>query len=532
MIYWMVALIFVLCSNPVFAQEKSVNPGVNKSFQSPDVEQFVSRFEREGRDAYDHRHEIIKAIGLKPGMVVADVGAGTGLFTRLFSPRVGMDGQVIAVDIAEKFVKHVEQTAHEAGLKNVIGVVCLPDSVNLPAESIDLAFICDTFHHFEFPTRTMQTIRQALKPDGQVVLIDFHRVEGASREWIMGHVRAGQEVFTKEIVDAGFEQVEEKKDILKESYFVRFKKDATVLVPLPQTVIAPKDNPTTPAKVELGKKLFFDPRLSGDNKMSCATCHMPDKACGDGLALSPGAGDKPLERNTQTCLNVGFFTTFFWDGRAASLEEQALGPIQSTVEMNQDLDALETELAAIPGYVTEFKDVFGTKPNKEGIAKALAAFQRTLVTEPSPFDRFLAGDKDALSAEAKRGLELFRGEAGCIECHNGPLLSDGKFYRLGVSFKDEGRAAITGKKEDRYRFRTPSLRNIAETGPYMHDGSQKTLDDVVTFYFRGIPDSGPDGLSLDAASLDGVSFSDIAPMVEFLKSLSGKAPKIIPPKLP
>ena len=309
-------------------------------------------------------------------------------------------------------------------------------------------------------------------------------------------------------------------------------KDDSELVPLLQKVTAPKDNPTTPAKVQLGKKLFFDPRLSGDNKMSCATCHMPDKAYGDGLALSPGAGGKPLGRNTQTCLNVGFFKTFFWDGRAASLEEQALGPIQSTVEMNQNLDDLEAELAAIPGYVTEFKEVFGTKPNRDGIAKALAAFQRTLVTEPSPFDRFLAGDKDALSDDAKRGLELFRGDAGCIECHSGPLLSDGKFYRLGVSFKDEGRAEITGKKEDRYRFRTPSLRNIAETGPYMHDGSQKSLDEVVTFYFRGIPDSGPDGLTPDASALDDQSFSDIAPIVEFLKSLSGKAPKITPPKLP
>lgn len=304
------------------------------------------------------------------------------------------------------------------------------------------------------------------------------------------------------------------------------------LVPLPQKVSAPKGNPTTPAKVELGKKLFFDPRLSGNNQMSCATCHMPDKAYGDGLALSPGAEGKPLKRNTQTCLNVGFFKTFFWDGRVASLEQQALGPIQSTVEMNQNLDNLEVELAAIPGYVTEFKDIFGTRPNKDGIAKALAAFQRTLVTESSPFDRFLAGDQDALSADAKRGLELFRGEAGCIECHNGPLLSDGNFYRLGVSFKDEGRANITGMKEDRYRFRTPSLRNIAETGPYMHDGSQKTLDDVVTFYFRGIPDSGPDGLNPDTAALDGVSFSDIAPIVEFLKSLSGKAPELTPPNLP
>lgn len=304
------------------------------------------------------------------------------------------------------------------------------------------------------------------------------------------------------------------------------------LVSLPKVAAAPTDNPTTRAKVELGRKLFFDPRLSGDNRMSCATCHMPDKAYGDGLALSTGADGNPLARNTQTCLNVGFFKVFFWDGRAASLEEQALGPIQSPVEMNQNLDALELELGAVPGYVTEFNDVFGSRPDREGIARALAAFQRTLVTEPSPFDRFLSGDEDALSADAKRGLELFRGEAGCIECHNGPLLSDGEFYRLGVSFKDAGRARITGKKEDRYRFRTPSLRNIAETGPYMHDGSQKTLEDVVTFYFRGIPDSGPDGLELDSVALDSVSFSDISPMVEFLKSLSGKAPEITAPELP
>ncbi len=304
------------------------------------------------------------------------------------------------------------------------------------------------------------------------------------------------------------------------------------LVPLPREVKAPKSNPTTPAKVELGKKLFFDSRLSGDNKMSCATCHMPGKAYGDGLALSPGSDGTPLERNTQTCLNVGFFKSFFWDGRAKSLEEQALGPIESKVEMNQGLDELESELAAIPGYVTEFRNVFGTKPNRDGIAKSLAAFQRTLVTEPSPFDRFLAGDKDALSDESKRGLELFRGDAGCVECHNGPLLSDGKFYRLGVSFKDQGRSKVTGKTEDRYRFRTPSLRNISETGPYMHDGSQKTLEEVVTFYFRGIPASGPNGLSLDTEALDFLSFSDIDAMVEFLKSLSGKVPKITPPKLP
>lgn len=308
------------------------------------------------------------------------------------------------------------------------------------------------------------------------------------------------------------------------------KKDDSKLVPLPRKVQSPEDNPTTPEKVELGRKLFFDSRLSGNNKTSCATCHIPETSFADGLATSPGADGKPLERNTQTCLNVGFFTSFFWDGRAGSLEEQALGPIESKAEMNQNLEDLEAELAAIPEYVKAFKDVFETQPDRDGVAKALAAFQRTLVTKPSPFDRYLAGDKDALSEGAKRGLELFRGDAGCVQCHNGPMLSDGRFYRIGVSFKDEGRARVTGKKVDRFKFRTPGLRNIAETAPYMHDGSLKTLEDVVTFYFRGIPNAGPDGLDLDTESLDSLSFSDIDAMVEFLESLSGKAPLVTPPE--
>ncbi len=304
------------------------------------------------------------------------------------------------------------------------------------------------------------------------------------------------------------------------------------LVALLERPVDPPQNPTTSAKVSLGKQLFFDPRLSGNNDMSCATCHSPEKAFADGVALNNGHGGKKLARNTQSCLNVGLFSTFFWDGRASSLEEQALGPIQSPDEMHQDLDQLEAELNAIPGYAAQFQSVFGTKPNRDEIAKALAAYQRTLVTGPSDFDRYLMGDKNALSADAKRGLELFEGEARCIECHNGPLLSDGKFYRLGVSEKDEGRANITGKKEDRFRFRTPSLRNIAETGPYMHDGSLKTLNEVVTFYYRGIPRSGTDGLTPDAPDLAGQSFSDVPYLVAFLQSLSGKAPDFTPPMLP
>ncbi len=206
------------------AQEKSVRPGVNKTFEDPNVGEFVERFEKEGRDVFDRRQEVVQALGLKPGMAVADIGAGTGLYSRMFAAQVGEKGQVFAVDISEKFVNHVRETSRARGLKNITGVVCKPDSAELPPDSVDVAFICDTYHHFEFPEKTMRSIHRALKPGGQVVLIDFHRIEGRSSEWVMGHVRAGQEVFTREIESAGFKPIDEKKDLLKESYFVRFAK--------------------------------------------------------------------------------------------------------------------------------------------------------------------------------------------------------------------------------------------------------------------------------------------------------------------
>ena len=304
------------------------------------------------------------------------------------------------------------------------------------------------------------------------------------------------------------------------------------LEPLPDSIRAPEDNPTTAAKVALGKQLFFDPRLSGDNSMSCATCHLPEKAFADGRARSPGQGGKPLERNTPGLLDVGLHSSFFWDGRASTLEEQALGPIQSPVEMNQSLDELERELGQVPGYVAQFEKIFGRRPHRADVARALAAFQRTLLAPNSPLDRYLAGDRQALSAEARRGLELFRGEAGCIRCHQGPLLSDGKYYRVGISFRDRGRSAVTGKAEDEYRFRTPTLRNIARTAPYMHDGSLETLDDVVTFYLREVPTRTPDGRQLDLEPASGVSFDDLPALVAFLKALTGTAPGVTPPDLP
>lgn len=206
------------------AQEKSVKPGINDPFRKPDVGEFVERFEREGREVFDRREAIVEACNVKKGMVVADIGAGTGLFSRLFAERVGQEGKVYAVDISKEFVEYIEKSARQQGLSNIRGVVCRDDDVMLPENSVDLAFICDTYHHFEFPQRTMASLYRAIKPDGQLVLIDFHRIEGVSSDWILNHVRAGKEVFVKEIQEAGFQVVEEKPDLLKESYFVRFRK--------------------------------------------------------------------------------------------------------------------------------------------------------------------------------------------------------------------------------------------------------------------------------------------------------------------
>jgi len=205
------------------AQEKSVRPGINDSFRDPDPKQFTERFEIESREVFAKRNEILETIALKPTDVVADIGAGTGLFTRLFASKLQPDGRVIAVDIAQKFLDHIEVTCREQNLRNVETLLCKDDSTELPPESIDVAFICDTYHHFEFPKKTMTSLRKALKPGGRVVLIDFRRVEGESSDWTLEHVRAGQDVFEAEIKDAGFRKTGEVKDLLKENYMVVFQ---------------------------------------------------------------------------------------------------------------------------------------------------------------------------------------------------------------------------------------------------------------------------------------------------------------------
>lgn len=302
--------------------------------------------------------------------------------------------------------------------------------------------------------------------------------------------------------------------------------------PPPSFVPDSADNPATPEKVSLGKQLFFDPRLSGDNSMNCATCHLPDKAFTDGRPQAKGRHGKALARNVPTLLNAGFQSRLMWDGRADSLEQQALLPIHSPDEMNQDLGELERELSAVPEYAAQFMKVFGTAVTRQGIAKALAAFERTLVMKPSRYDRYVRGERDALSPAAERGRELFFGEAGCARCHKGPLLSDGKFYRLGIPGDDQGRAHVTGRKDDKGKFKTPPLRNVELTAPYMHDGSFKTLEDVVTYYYRTAPTATVDSLPLDVEPLLGRSYSEVADLVAFLCALTGPAPTITPPRLP
>ncbi len=206
-------------------EEKNVKPGINDNFLAADldVSQWVERFEREGREVYDHRMEVLNAVDLKPGQTIADIGAGTGLYTGLFSDAVGQKGTVYAVDIVPIFLSNILDRAKETQRTNIKTLLGTAKSTNLPANSVDKVFICDTYHHFEFPKNTLASISKAIRPGGEIILIDFKRKKGESSDWIMNHVRAGESVFCGEIESAGFEKVE-SYDILKDNYMVRFRK--------------------------------------------------------------------------------------------------------------------------------------------------------------------------------------------------------------------------------------------------------------------------------------------------------------------
>ncbi len=248
----------------------------------------------------------------------------------------------------------------------------------------------------------------------------------------------------------------------------------------------PDDEAPTIAEIYLGKLLYFDKRLSGNGKTSCATCHNPDHGFGDGLKASLGSKGNPLNRHTPHLYNLAWSSILFWDGRASSLEQQVLMPISNPDEMNLSEEKMLNLVSVTPLYKEKFEQVYSVKTiDATLISKALAAFVRSIISKNSPFDRYLAGDVYALSPEAINGIKLFEGKAKCAECHDGPNLTDDSFHSLGIAVKDKGRGIIIKDSAMSYRFKTPGLRNVSLTGPYMHDGSLPDLEAVIQFYNGG-----------------------------------------------
>lgn len=306
------------------------------------------------------------------------------------------------------------------------------------------------------------------------------------------------------------------------------------LAPLP-LVPVPKSNPMTPEKALLGKQLFFDLRLSKNNAISCATCHDPKLGYGDGLPRAIGYTHVELGRNSPPLYTTAYQNLWFWDGRARSLEEQALMPVQAPDEMNQDLPGLVLKLQGISGYVRQFQRVFRDPAiTPENVAKAIATFLRTIVPGESPADRFFKGEKAALSPSARQGLELFEGKAQCILCHNGPNLTDDGFHNIGVPpagplKEDLGRYQVVALPALKGAFKTPSLRMVSRTAPYMHNGVFGTLDEVIEFYDRG--GDIKDNLASEMKPLN-LTTQEKKDLKAFLLALTGPEAPVEYPKLP
>ncbi len=304
--------------------------------------------------------------------------------------------------------------------------------------------------------------------------------------------------------------------------------------PLPTAVPMPSANLTYQAKIELGKQLYFDGRLSKNNAVSCAFCHTPGAGFADPRQTSIGVDGKVGGRQAPTVYNTAFNHLQFWDGRARSLEEQAIGPIQNPVEMAETHENVVKKLGKIKGYREQFRAVFGTEVNLQGIAEAIAAYERTILSTNSAFDKYVLGDKTAMDEAAVRGMALFKGKARCILCHNGPNFTDGKFHNLGVPQvgpmkEDLGRYYVTRLEKDKGAFKTPTLRSITETAPYMHDGAFKTLEEVIDFLDKG---GGPNPNLSPLIKPLGLTAEEKADLLAFLKALTGEPIKFEMPKLP
>ena len=351
-------------------------------------------------------------------------------------------------------------------------------------------------------------------------------------------------------------------DLLRPDLEVDEPASTEPLAALPMTPPIPADNPQTDAKVELGKLLFFDTRLGGDASVSCASCHDPKLAWGEGSDVSRGYPGTVHWRNSQTIVNSAFYAKLFWAGSVNSLEAQAPSAAKGGVAGNGESEMMEERLRQIPEYVRRFKEVFGARPHIMDAWKAIAAFERTIIQPDTPFDNFMRGDEHAINEAAKRGMALFTGKAGCAQCHSGPLLSDGRFHRSGVPenpvFEEDPLRQITfrfeqyakGVSEDMYRkvrtdlglyyrskrkehigkFRTPSLRYTVYSMPYMHNGAFFTLEEVIDFYDEG----GGQDLPVTSSLLKPLGLTDTEKedLLAFLETLSGEEIIVDPPELP
>lgn len=294
----------------------------------------------------------------------------------------------------------------------------------------------------------------------------------------------------------------------------------------------PKSNPYSEAKAELGKTLFFDPRLSSTGKQSCATCHNPQRSWEDGLPTAIGATGASNPRRTPTLLDSAWGELHNWDGRAASLEEQVLGPITTHSEMNFPIEQIPVVFGAVPAYVKAFEAAFpGEAIDEKTVAKALACYVRTIVSTESPFDRWVGGDSEALSPAAQRGFLLFEGKARCVKCHSGWRFSDGAFYDIGVETDDIGRGKQMPDFETlQYAFKNPTLRDVARRGPYLHNGSEETLEEVMELYNKGGKVKRP-SLSDEVRPLE-LSQDEMSDIIEFMKALNGDRQPFTRPEIP
>jgi cytochrome c peroxidase len=296
----------------------------------------------------------------------------------------------------------------------------------------------------------------------------------------------------------------------------------------PASVPFPADNPFSEAKRALGETLFNDPRLSIDGSLACASCHQRGKGFADGKAQGRGVPGRALKRHTPSLWNLAWASAVFWDGRARTLEEQVAGPIESPDEMAQPMAAQVARLAADPEMVRAFTQAFPESPQVNGVnlAKAIATYERTFVSPETRFDRWIAGDEHALTPREVAGFRLFTGKAGCIKCHSGFAFTDYAFYDIGLPGEDRGRGAVLRLEAAEHAFKTPGLREIARSAPYMHDGSLATLEDVLRHYVGGVLDRPT--LSKDLPRGLKLSEAERADLIAFLGTLTGEGEPELP----